>query len=259
MFMPYWFVRQQQKNTKSTNYFYDLKILDYARGYLTKNKITYNVYLVGSKSDEKSNFSDNIGLLIQNNSTGEVNKIALEVDEGYNGKIFLADFTGDGVDDIFISIDSGGSAGYGYFYIYSMQTGKPTMLFNFENFNANSNYLVLYKNYYKVDIVNQNGAKVYTLDIAYKQREYLSKIYGPNGKIKVNNRVEGQVLSVDELYPIYDYNNNVFNLLAYQRIIGIANADTLGYVVTLIVWDKDAKQFNIKYEYMATFGKKTTM
>src|SRR3712207_7303892 len=81
MFMPYWFVRQQQKNTKSTNYFYDLKILDYARGYLTKNKITYNVYLVGSKSDEKSNFSDNIGLLIQNNSTGEVNKIALEVDE----------------------------------------------------------------------------------------------------------------------------------------------------------------------------------
>src|SRR3712207_6194770 len=126
MFMPYWFVRQQQKNTKSTNYFYDLKILDYARGYLTKNKITYNVYLVGSKSDEKSNFSDNIGLLIQNNSTGEVNKIALEVDEGYNGKIFLADFTGDGVDDIFISIDSGGSAGYGYFYIYSMQTGKPT-------------------------------------------------------------------------------------------------------------------------------------
>jgi hypothetical protein len=50
--------------------------------------------------------------------------------------------------------------------------------------------------------------------------------------------ISGEVLAISELMPfIQNEEVNAFELLAYQRIIGPINSDTLGYVENVLSWD----------------------
>lgn len=64
--------------------------------------------------------------------------IALKENAGYDPSIFLGDFTGDGVEEILISIPTGGSGGTYYHYIYSfvqnIGLGRPIKRFTSNRF-----------------------------------------------------------------------------------------------------------------------------
>ena len=98
-------------------------IVAYASGDVNGDRIPDNVYLTGIKTYD-SQFIENILLEIQNGMSGEVTKIEFGDNAGYNPTIFLGDFTGNGVDDILIGINSGGSGGIMYYYIYSFKIGR---------------------------------------------------------------------------------------------------------------------------------------
>ena len=135
-----------------------------------------------------------------------------------------------------ISIESGGSGGYGIFYIYSFRNNIPRLLFDFEKYNNSYTFEVNYEDFYKVSVGSPPLDLLFTLDISYKGYDYLSQLYDENGKLK--QPVKGEVLAASALNPIVTNQKSMsYDLLVFRRIIGISNADTLGYVENLLTWN----------------------
>lgn len=209
-------------------------------GDVSGDGIPDKVYLYGSKiGDSISSFVDNISIVIEDGYSGRTNTITPEFNAGYNPRLFLGDFTADSVDDIKLSIDSGGSGGYGYFYIYTYINDAPKEIFNFNQYNALFQYKVNYIDLYRVEVYNINHDKLFVLDISYKGNEYVSQYYDEYGMLL--KPIQGDVLAINALMPfIQNEIVNAYELLVYQRIIGPINSDTLGYIENVLSWDGEA-------------------
>lgn len=223
-------------------------IVSLVQGDVNGDGIPDNVYLTGIETSD-SPFTQNITLVIQDGRTGRFTNVPLSDNSGYNPRLFLGEFTGDGIDDIFISIDSGGSGAIMYHYIYSFINNQPRLLFNFNSYNEEYNYEVTYKDNYRVEVSSRKNDRNYIIDISTRDDEYLNEIYYENGKLK--SPISGFVNPLSGLYPVDFDSNNVYELLAYQKIAGRYNADSLGYVLNTLKW-KDNK-FILDNQYVAIF------
>ncbi|WP_244440901.1 hypothetical protein [Neobacillus jeddahensis] len=204
------------------------------RGDIDGDGVLDNVLLTAHKTAD-SPFWQQITLVIQNGRTHQDQQITLPNNGGYNPTLFLGDFTGNKVDDILVVIDSGGSSGSIYAYVFSQMNGQMRQIFDSETFNVTYQYEVNYDNQYKATVLSKNVKEQYVLDLTYKGKEYLGEIYTPKGELKAP--IEGWVNPLSGLYPI-DFNRDGTNeLLAYQRIAGRYNADGLGYVETVLKWN----------------------
>ncbi|MFL0245469.1 VCBS repeat-containing protein [Candidatus Clostridium stratigraminis] len=214
-----------------------LYLLDMKLGDVTGDGIPDKVSLFGSKPDgSKGIFADNITVVIEDGSTKQRETITPEFNSGYNASLFLGDFTKDKVDDIKVSIDAGGSGGYGFFYIYSFKNNNLQEIFNFDSYNKEYIYKVDYADFYKVHVANVLLNKLFVLDISYKGYDYLSLYYNEDGRLK--KPIQGEVLAIGALIPVVNNErSNSFDLLAFQRIIGTTNSDTLGYIQNFLTWD----------------------
>jgi len=221
----------------------------FARGDVNGDRIPENIYLSGIKTPD-SPFVQNITLLIQDGKTGMFTTIPLKENAGYNPTLFLGDFTGNGVNDILIGIASGGSGGIMYYYIYSFLNNTVRLLFDFNVYNEEYTYVVTYKNNYKAEVISKKNNMKYVIELTYKGADYLNEIYDANGKLK--NPISGFVNPLSGLYPV-DYDaNKVYELLAYQKIAGRYNADSIGYVLNTLKWRADA--FVLDNQNVAIFG-----
>lgn len=224
-------------------------VVAFARGDVTGDKIIDNVFLTGIKTSD-SPFVQNITLTIQDGRTGLFTNIPLPENTGYNPTIFLGDFTGNGVDDIFITINSGGSGAIMYHYIYSFLNNRARLLFDVNVYNEKYQYKVTYKDYYKVEVVSLINNEKYIIDISTRDSEYLNEIYDRNGKLK--SPISGFVNPLSGLYPVdFDFDKK-YELLAYQKIAGRYNADSLGYVLNTLGFINN--EFNLENQYVAIFG-----
>lgn len=224
-------------------------IVAYARGDVNGDRIPDNVYLTGIKTSD-SPFTQNITLVIQNGMTGLFYTVPLTENAGYNPTLFLGDFTGDGVNDILISIATGGSGGIMDYYIYSFVNNRAQLLFDFNVYNNQYQYDVTYRDNYKVEVISKANNTKYIIDITYKGAEYLNEIYYPNGQLK--QPISGFVNPLSGLYPVDFDSNGVYELLAYQKIAGRYNADSLGYVLNTLAWKNN--MFVLDNQYVAIFG-----
>ncbi|WP_416150266.1 VCBS repeat-containing protein [Salipaludibacillus sp. HK11] len=220
-----------------------------ARGDVTGDRIPDNVYLTGIVTPD-SPFIQNITLLVEDGRTGLVKSVPLLENAGYNPTIFLGDFTGNGVDDILISIATGGSGGIMYHYIYSFVYDTPQLLFDFNIYNEQYQYEVIYEDNYKVKVISNMNNKTYIVDISTRGSDYLNEIYDENGKLK--SPITGFVNPLSGLYPVDFDSNNVFELLAYQKIAGRYNADSLGYILNTLGWHDN--RFDLQNQYVAILG-----
>ncbi|KGK89508.1 spore coat protein [Clostridium sp. HMP27] len=225
------------------------RVVAFATGDVNGDRIPDNVYLTGRKMPD-SPFIQNITLIIQDGTTGRPKGIHLSENAGYNPTLFLGDFTGDGVDDILVSINSGGSGGIMYHYIYSFANNVAKLLFDFNAYNEEYNYDITYKDNYKVEVISKNNNEKYIIDISTREEDYLSEIYDVNGKLK--QPISGFVNPLSGLYPVDFDSNGVYELLAYQKIAGRYNADSLGYVLNTLKW-KD-NRFVLDNQNVAIFG-----
>lgn len=228
-------------------------IVSYIRGDVNGDGIPDNVYLTGINTPD-SPFTQNITLVIQDGITGKFTSVQLSDNSGYNPTLFLGDFTGDRVDDILIGINSGGSGGMMYYYIYSFIKNTAGLLFDFNVYNEKYKYEVTYKDNYKVQVISKENNQKYIIDISSRGSDYLNEIYHEDGKLK--NPISGFVNPISGLYPIDFDSNNVYELLAYQKIAGRYNADSLGYVLNTLKW-KD-NMFVLDNQNVAIFGSENT-
>ncbi|ATP39859.1 spore coat protein [Solibacillus sp. R5-41] len=224
-------------------------IVSFARGDVTGDRVPDNVYLTGIMTPD-SPFIQNITLRVQDGRSGILTSVPLRENSGYNPTVFLGDFTGNGVDDILISIATGGSGGIMYHYIYSFVDNKAQLLFDFNVYNEQYQYEVTYKDYYKVEVFSMINNKKYIIDISTKGIEYLNEIYDENGKLK--SPITGFVNPLSGLYPVDFDLNKQYELLAYQKIAGRYNADSLGYVLNTLAWLDN--RFILQDQYVAIFG-----
>ncbi|RNB69594.1 VCBS repeat-containing protein [Brevibacillus panacihumi] len=218
-----------------------LTLLDWMQGDVTGDGVADNIYLYGDTSAGTGNFADHITLVIQDGVSQRSTRVEFPNDAGYNARLFLGDFSKDHVPDILVSIDSGGSGGYGFFYMYSFKNHVLREMFDVDKYNQAYQFQVNYEDYYNVSVGSRRLNVFFTIDISQKGRDYLSQYYYDNGKLK--QPATGEVLALGALYPIVTNENRMgYDLLALQRIIGTINADTLGYVENLMTWNGDQFQ-----------------
>lgn len=192
------------------------------------------IYLTGTKQKD-SPYWQNINLIIFYHSKNTYEKIPLKENSGYDPTIFLGDFTGNHIKDIFVTIDTGGSGGTIYTDIFSYINRRMTLIFNGDTYQQQSKYSVDYENFYKVRVTSSSPKKRYLLDIRYKGKEYLSEIYNLDGTLKAP--IEGWVDPLGGLYPIDFDRDGTYELLAFQKISGRYHADGLGYVQNVLQWN----------------------
>ncbi len=207
------------------------------------------IYLIGTKQTD-SPYITNIQMVIKNGRTNQMQGFNLSENAGYEPTIWLGDITGNGIKDIMVVIDSGGSGGIIFAYVYSLIQGRMTKIFDSIQFNEQHPFKVQYENNYKAAVYSADPRKKYTLDLQYKGTEYLNEIYNANGTLK--EPIEGWVDPVSALYPIDLARNGKYYLLAMQQIAGRYHADGLGYVENLLHWD--GREFLIVRQTVAIYG-----
>lgn len=225
------------------------EVLYRTSGDVTGDRIRDFVYIIG-KRETSSVYVTSITLVIKDGQTGKLTFIPLEESIGINPRLFLGDFNGDGVKDIFISIDTGGSGAIMYHYIYSFVNNLPRLIFDFNVYNSEYNYEITYRDNYKVEALSKKNNKKYIIDISLKGREYLDEIYDANGKLK--EPISGFVNPLSGLYPVDFDSNGVYELLAYQKIAGRYNADSLGYFLNTLSWENG--KFHLFNQNVAIWG-----
>lgn len=224
-------------------------IVAFARGDVTGDGVPDNVYLTGIKTPG-SPFTQNITLIVIDGKTGARTTVPLSENAGYDPTLFLGDFTGNGIADILVSINSGGSGAFMYHYVYSFLNNNPQLLFDFNVYNEQYQYDVIYQDNYRVNVLSKINNLTYIIDISKRDPEYLNEIYNADGKLK--KPITGFVNPLSGLYPVdFDY-NGVYELLAYQKIAGLYNADALGYVVNTLGWKEN--EFVLQNQYVAISG-----
>ncbi|RWZ58076.1 VCBS repeat-containing protein [Halobacillus fulvus] len=228
-------------------------ILSFAQGDVTGDFVEDYVYLVGQQTSD-SPYNTHITLVIQDGRSNQFFTIPLKTDQAYQPRLFLGDFTGNGTDDIFIRMDSGGSGGFSYFYIYSFLHNMPSLLFDYEVFDQTFIYKVLYQDDYQVKVINETMDLQFMIDLSGRDPEYLSEIYGSDGKLL--KPLEGFVSGLNQLYPVDFDNDGVYELFALQRIAGQYNADQLGVVQTPLSWKNGQFAPLFENQWVAVFGEK---
>ncbi|WP_226584754.1 VCBS repeat-containing protein [Halobacillus litoralis] len=226
-------------------------ILSYGYGDVNGDFIKDQVFLVGQKTQD-SPYTTNITLVIQDGVTNQFYQVPLKTNTGYQPRLFLGDFTGNGVEDILISMDSGGSGGYGFYYLYSFLNNQPTLLFDYELFDEIFQYRVTYKDQYKVEIINETLQKSFIIDLSNRDPEYLSVLYKEDGTLRTP--LQGSVSSLNQLYPVDFNGDGIYGLYTIQRIIGQYNADELGLVQTPMNWNGEVFVPFLDNQYVAVTG-----
>ncbi|QAS52019.1 VCBS repeat-containing protein [Halobacillus litoralis] len=239
---PYNF-RQQPAGTSN--------IFAFAQGDVNGDYIQDQVYLVGQKTSDSPYITD-ITLIIQDGRSNLFYNVPLKTNMGYQPRLFLGDFTGDGTDDILISMDSGGSGGFGYYYLYSFVNNQPMVLFDYETFDETYKYVVNYQDQYKVEVINQTLNLSFIIDLSNRDQEYLDGIYNQDGTLKAP--LQGWVSGLNQLYPVDFDGDGVYDLYALQRIVGQYNADGLGLVQTPLSWDGQRFSSFFDNQYAAVLG-----
>lgn len=155
-----------------------VSLLDFKQGDVNGDNIIDHIYLCGNKPDGPTGiFAENITIYIQDGASKNITQIKLKYNAGYNARLFLGDFTMDNVIDIKVCIDSGGSGGYLFSYIYSFRYNHLQELFDFDRYNNEYKYRADYSDFYKAYIENAALDKLLVLDMSLKGNEYLSKYY----------------------------------------------------------------------------------
>lgn len=240
-------------------------IIDAAYGSITNKYTEDKVILVGEFPDEKSNYANSLQLVINRE-----NDLPLTIDvpySGYNMQLFVGDFTGDRLENIMIrgeykkpcnniinenknvnnTSENKNIINYEIGVIYKYENENLIEIFNLETYRKNNSCSAKFKNNYRTSVTCNK--KKYLIDLSTRSKDYLEMIYDENKKLKLN--LSPIIDNPSGIYPIKQAFNDYYELLIYQRIVGINNMDTLGTIETLL--DLRDNKLNIIYEGLLSY------
>lgn len=178
------------------------------------------VYIKGIPYEEGTEFLKEIHLDIAA-SNGKSYKV--EVEGGYSPKVQYVDLNNDGVRDMFISVNTGGSGGISNHYLYTLKDFMLKDLTVPDPLIINSQF----HNGYKASITIQNTSQSYTFDLRSRAEEYERMGLYQNGKL--NEPTELMVDHYSTLKPVL-IKGEQFGLTGVQAVSGAFHADTIAFV-----------------------------
>jgi hypothetical protein len=185
------------------------------------------IYVKGEPFEEGAIFLRSITLEILS-ATGKSHKINLE--GGYEPQIDFKDLNNDGVKDIFLAVNTGGSGGLSNHYLFTVKDDQLTDLTVPEPLVIQTSFL----NGYKANMTIENTNESYQFDLRNRAKDYERLGLYHNGKL--NEPAELMVLPFGTLKPV-KVNGNQMGLKGSQRISGAYNADSIAYVESSWVYE----------------------
>lgn len=228
-------------------------VLGCAEGNVTSLEKKSKICIVAEQYEKGNQLAQELFLTIEDVDGNFKARTKLDVNYGFSPNIGLYDFTGNGYFDILISMRSGGSGGYYFYYIYSYIDRELKKIFDWQEFNTNIKYDVNYLDNEKVKVVVGTSNAEFILDISNKEKAYLNSLYDKNGKLKAP--VKGSVSGIVNLYPVSINNDRKFELHIICNIIGVVNQDILGGVVFVEKWGET--KFESVVDWVVLFSDKS--
>ncbi len=160
---------------------------------------------------------------------------------GYNSKLFIGDFTGDKVDDVLVTVPSGGSGGYVEHRIVTF-VGEPIIIFG-EKENSGIAATGRFIDGFKVELTIDATKRKATVDVSNKNGGYINaNLYNADGKLLHPQNVS--ITPLEELSPVDPDFNGMYEIRGIQRVIGIYNADTVAYIYS--IWKYENQKWTAK-------------
>lgn len=208
-------------------------IIDTQFGDVNGDKFPDIVYLIGNKNQNP--FYENIKIVIEDGRTKYPYVVPLlpDYDRAYDPWVILTDFVGNRVEDIFISLPTGGSGGLTEYYIVTFLNNRAAYILTpnwYSTVNNTLGFEVIYKDYYKVEVVSKKLDKSFIIDVSSRKDFYEGTVY--NKVHKLIKPLKGFILDPTFSYPIKLNGNEPTTLMVLQDIAGTSHADSLGTLVT---------------------------
>ena len=207
------------------------------------------LWLSGTRADDSAAWQQ-VKLVVQDGRTCLTTTLPLPAEIAYSPALTLSSLTGPGKKDILVSLPTGGSGGITQYAVYAYLDGAYQQIFSSEAYERQYAYGVYFLDGYTVKAFSQQNRQEYLIDISAKGADYLNAIYHANGTLK--QPVEGFVNPLSGLFPIDFSLSGQDSLLAYQKIAGQYNADSLGYFLNTLRWQGDA--FVLTDQMVGIFG-----
>ena len=205
-------------------------VIDIKNGNIYGKGKEETVILKGEYLHEDNNYVKRAVIAIKDENN-KIEEYPLNI-KGYNIKIFLGKFSSDNRDDIYIYGELDDSYRHAVALVYKYDDEKILEIFNSEDFLDNNRSVSKYLDGYRIEVVCQEHEKKYILDITNVDRKYLGQIYSRDGNVKIIDTPN--VLYINKVDLVYDLEEELINLLVYQKIIGINNSNILGEINSLI-------------------------
>ncbi len=231
-------------------------ILDWQTADVTGDRKPKDILLVGRKPAANSNFAGDLSIVIHDGPSQKVIVVKLPGVGGYNSKIFVGDFNGDKIDDVLVTIPSGGSGGCVEHRIVTF-VGKPKIIFG-EKENNGIKATGHFIDGFKAVLTEESTKRKAIVDLSNKKKFYIKAgLYNADGRLL--HQQEVTVNPFGELDPIDVEPDGTYELRGLQRVIGIFNADTVANIYS--IWKYENQQWAIKQIEIASlllgYGEKT--
>ena len=163
-------------------------------------------------------------------------EIIPETDEGYGAGVAAFDFKGEGYCQLFYYASSGGSGGYGYFYVFDCSAPQTLTLFDYQKFvNV---YTAEYADNYQLKVFAE-GKLFVTYNVYGYQNE--RDLWDKNGVLARDEKP--YVTELNFVEPVFVYSQNHYRLNAWQNVIVGAQINVVGRIITTLVYDKEKNAF----------------
>lgn len=185
------------------------------------------VYIKGIYYEEGAAFLKEVFLEIAA-SDGKTYKA--ELAGGYKPQIQFEDLNRDAIEDMYISIPTGGSGGLSNFYLFSLKDFKLSDLTVPTPLIINSQF----ENGYKASVSIQDTSQSYSFDLRDRGKEYERLGLYVNGKLSEPTELMVNPYSTLKITPV----EGEKGLLGVQRISGGYHADTIAFVESFWLYEK---------------------
>lgn len=206
---------------------------------LNKDKTTDLLYLVGNKPEKDSPYYDQLTYVLKDGKTNKWTATVLK-DEGnynlggYEPSVTVSDLNADGQNDLLLSTPTGGSGGMISYKLNTLSKGKWIELLSQKDL-AGLTITGEYVNDFKIELYAKEIDTKFTIDLSTEKAMLVElKVYDPSGKLLAPTQPWAGSLNNLEVIDAY----GMKMIKAEQRIVGIANSDTVGRVELMLHYEK---------------------